>query len=94
MIRSFAHKETEHLWNRQRRRHFPPDIQQRGMRKLTLLDAAHSLDDLANLPGNRLHALKDDRAGQHSISINRQWRICFVWKDGDAHDVEISDYHY
>lgn len=93
MIRSFADRETERVWNRERSRHLPPDIQQRGMRKLTLLDAAQSLDDLANLPSNRLHALKDDRAGQHSISINMQWRICFVWKDGDAHDVEITDYH-
>ncbi|MBY8826685.1 type II toxin-antitoxin system RelE/ParE family toxin [Hephaestia mangrovi] len=92
MIRSFADKETERVWNRARARHLPPDIQQRAMRKLTLLDAAQSLD-LANLPGNRLHALKDDRAGQHSISINMQWRICFVWKDGDAYDVEITDYH-
>ena len=63
------------------------------MRRLTLLDTALSLDELGNLRGNRLHALKDDRAGQHSISINDQWRICFVWKDGDAYDVEITDYH-
>ena len=93
MIRSFADPETERIWNRERSRKLPPDIQQRAMRKLTLLDAAITLDDLGNLRGNRLHALKDDRAGQHSISINDQWRICFVWKDGDAYDVETADYH-
>lgn len=93
MIRTFADPETERIWNRGRSRKLPPDIQQRAMRKLTLLDAAITLDDLGNLRGNRLHALKDDRAGQHSISINDQWRICFVWKDGDAYDVEIADYH-
>ena len=93
MIRTFADPETERIWNRGRSRKLPPDIQQRAMLKLTLLDAAITLDYLGNLRGNRLHALKDDRAGQHSISINDQWRICFVWKDGDAYDVEIADYH-
>lgn len=93
MIRSFADPETEHIWNRERSRKLPPDIQQRAMRRLTFLDSATNLDDLANPRGNRLHALKDDRAAQHSISINDQWRICFVWKDGDAYDVEITDYH-
>ena len=93
MIRSFADSETLHVWNRERSRKLPPDIQQRAMRRLTLLDAAIDLDDLGKLPGNRLHALKDDRVGQHSISINSQWRICFVWKDGGADDVEIADYH-
>lgn len=93
MIRSFADPEIERIWNRDRSRKLPPDIQQRAMRKLTLLDAATTLDDLGNLRGNRLHVLKEDRAGQHSISINAQWRICYVWKDGDAYDVEIADYH-
>lgn len=93
MIRSFADPETERIWNRDRSRKLPPDLQQRAMRRLTLIDSAIGLDDLGNLPGNRLHALKDDRAGQHSIAINMQWRICFVWKDGDAYDVEITDYH-
>lgn len=93
MIRTFSKPETQRIWNRERSRKLPPDIQQRAMRKLTLLDAATTLDDLGNLRGNRLHALKDDRAGQHAISINDQWRICFVWKDGDAYDVEITDYH-
>ncbi|WP_457348737.1 type II toxin-antitoxin system RelE/ParE family toxin [Sphingomonas sp. UYP23] len=93
MIRSFADPDAERVWNRERSRKLPPDIQQRAMRKLTVLDAAQSLDELGNQRGNRLHALKDDRAGQHSISINDQWRICFVWKDGDAYDVEIADDH-
>lgn len=93
MIRSCASSSTEQVWRRERTRKLPPDIQQGAMRRLTLLDAATSLGELAALPGNRLHALKDDRAGQHAISINGQWRICFVWKDGDAYDVEIVDYH-
>ena len=93
MIRTFSDHETELVWNRERSRKLPPDIQQRATRKLTVLDAAQSLDELGNQRGNRLHALEDDRAGQHSISINDQWRICFVWKDGDAYDVEIADYH-
>lgn len=93
MIRSFAEPETERIWNRDHSRRLPFDMQQRAMRRLTLLDTAQSLAELGSLKGNRLHALKDDRAGQHSISINAQWRICFVWKDGDAHDVEIIDYH-
>lgn len=93
MIRVFASRETERIWSRERSRKLPPDIQQRAMRRLTLLDSATSLDDLGALPGNRLHALKDGREGQHAISINAQWRIWFVWKDGDAYDVEITDYH-
>jgi len=93
MIRSIADPETERIWNGQRSRWLPPDIQARARDKLVLLEAAETLEDLRNPPSNRLHELKKDRAGQHSISINRQWRICFVWKDGDAHDVEITDYH-
>lgn len=93
MIRSFANLETERIWNGNRSRRLPADVQQRSMRRMKLLDAARSLEELGELPGNRLHALKDDRAGQHSISINMQWRICFVWKDGDAYDVGIIDYH-
>ena len=93
MIRSFADPETEHIWNGERSRALPADIQQRAFRKLALIDAATALPDLQNPPSNRLHALTGDRAGQHSISINMKWRICFVWKDGDAHDVEITDYH-
>ncbi len=93
MIRSFADTDTESIAIGTRSRKLPGDIQQRAQRRMKLLAAAESLDELGELPGNRLHALKDDRAGQHSISINMQWRICFVWKDGDAYDVEITDYH-
>lgn len=93
MIRSFKDPETERIWNGERSRRLPVDMQQRGMRRLKLLDAARSLGELGDLPGNRLHSLNDDRTGQHSISINMQWRICLVWKDGDAYDVGIIDYH-
>lgn len=93
MIHSFADRETERIWMGERSRKLPPDIQNRALAKLAMIDAADHLDDLRNPPSNRLHDLDRDRAGQHSISINRQWRICFVWKDGNAHDVEILDYH-
>lgn len=93
MIRSFADKEAEKVWNGEASRKLPADIQQRSFRRLKMLDAANDLEDLKNPPSNRLHALTDARAGQHSISINMKWRICFVWKDGDAYDVEIVDYH-
>lgn len=93
MIVSFASKETEHIWNGGRSRKLPPDIQDRALVKLAMIDAADVLEDLRNPPSNRLHELDRDRAGQHSVSINRQWRICFVWKGGNAHDVEIVDYH-
>lgn len=93
MIRSFADEETERIWNGERSRKLPADIQDRALVRLRMLNQAKTLDDLRNPPGNRLHALKDDRAGQHSISINTQWRICFVWRDGGADGVEITDYH-
>lgn len=93
MIVSFANKETEAVWSGLRSRKLPAEIQQRALAKLAMLDAAADLDDLKIPPSNRLHDLKKDRAGQHSISINKQWRICFVWKDGNAHNVEITDYH-
>lgn len=93
MIRSFADPETEGIWNGERSRKLPPDIQQRALRKLAMIDAAVDLDDLKSPPSNGLHDLKRDRLGQHAISINKKWRICFVWKDGDAYDVEITDYH-
>ncbi len=82
MIRSFRDRRSEGIWNGERSRKLPADVQQRAMRRMRLLDAARSLDDLGELPGNRLHALKEGRTGQHSISI-MQRRICFVWKDGD-----------
>lgn len=93
MIADFADRETERIWNGNRSRKLPPDIQKRALDKLKLLNRAKAFDDLRNPPSNRLHALQRDRAGQHSISINKQWRICFVWKDGDAYGVEITDYH-
>ena len=93
MIRSFADKETERVWNGLRSRKMPPDVQNRAYVRLKMLDAADTLDDLRNPPSNRLHALKGDRAGQQSISINMQWRVCFVWRNGGADGVEITDYH-
>jgi proteic killer suppression protein len=71
----------------------PPDIQTVALRKLRLINNARALDDLRVPPANRLEALSKDRRGQHSIRINDQWRICFVWRDGNAHQVEIVDYH-
>jgi toxin HigB-1 len=94
MVRSFKCKETEQVWQGQRSRKFPADIQNRALRNLRQLDAASTVEDLRNPPGNRLEALKGDRAGQMSIRINDQWRICFRWAEGDAEDVEIVDYHY
>lgn len=93
MIASFACKDTEKIWNGRRSRTFPGDIQNRALRKLRQLEVSQSLEDLKNPPGNRLEALRGDRAGQISIRINNQWRICFVWDGSDAHDVEIVDYH-
>ena len=93
MIRSFANADTESIWNGERCRKFPPDIHQRAFWKLGMVDAAVNLDDLKNPPSNGLHDLKRDRLGQQAISINKKWRICLVWKDEDAHDVEITDYH-
>ena len=93
MIASFASRETASIWSGRCSRKLPSNIQRRALHKLRLINRSKSLDDLRNPPSNRLHELKRDRAGQHSISINDQWRICFVWKGGDAHDVEITDYH-
>lgn len=93
MIRSFADKETERIWSGDLSRKLPRDIQDRALKRLRMLNRAETLDDLRNPSSNRLHALKDDRAGQHSISISMQWRICFVWSDGGAESVEITDYH-
>lgn len=93
MIRSFACRETARIWDGEFSRKFPGDIQGRALRKLRQLDAARTLEDLRNPPGNRLETLKGTRKGQMSLRINEQWRICFVWNDGDAEDVEIVDYH-
>jgi len=93
MIQSFADKETERLWLGRRSRKLPADIHSRAVTKLNLIDAAETLDDLKSPPSNRLHDLSGDREGQHSVSINMKWRICFVWKDGNAYDVEVTN-HY
>ena len=93
MIKSFADRETERLFERQPVKKLGSGVQRAALRKLRLLDAATSVDDLRTPPGNRLEKLKGDRAGQHSIRINRQWRICFRWRSGHAYDVEIVDYH-
>lgn len=93
MILSFADRATEQLWREGRSRTFPAEIVKVALRKLYALDAALVLDDLRNPPGNRLEALKRDRVGSHSIRVNDKWRLCFVWKEDGAHDVEIVDYH-
>ena len=93
MIKSFRQKETEKIWQGQRSRRLPGDIQQVARRKLRMLNNARALNDLRIPPANRLEALHGQRVGQHSIRINDQWRICFVWDHGDVFDVEIVDYH-
>jgi toxin HigB-1 len=93
MIRSFADKETEKLFNRQFSRKLPPEIQHTARYKLEMLDAAERLDDLRVPPSNHLEKLSGDRAGQYSVRINRQWRICFEWRDTGPYEVEIVDYH-
>jgi proteic killer suppression protein len=93
MIRSFKCKETEKIFNRDYSKKYPAIIQRVAMRKLRMLNRAENLNDLKVPPGYRLEALKGKRKGQHSIRINDQWRICFIWQDKDAWDVEITDYH-
>jgi proteic killer suppression protein len=93
MIRDFADKEAEKTWAGAPSRHLPGDIQKVARRKLRMLNNASNLDDLRIPPANRLEALKGDRKGQHRIRINDQRRICFRWHNGDAHGVEIVDYH-
>lgn len=93
MIRTFADKEAERIWHGLASRRLPTDIQQIARRKLRMLNNASTLDDLRVPPANRLEALKGNRKGEHSIRINDQWRICFRWKEGDAHEVTIVDYH-
>ena len=93
MIKSFRGKETQKIFERTFSKKLPQNIQAKARQKLVLIDAAAELEDLRIPPGNRLEELKDDRKGQHSIRINDQWRICFVWKNGDAYKVEIVDYH-
>ncbi len=93
MIKSFKDDETHKIYVRERSRKLPPDIQQVALRKLRMINNAKSLADLRIPPANSLEKLSGNRAGQYSIRINNQWRICFIWKDGDATDVEITDYH-
>ena len=93
MIKSFRSRETEKIWNGIRSKRLPQSIQQIARRKLRMLNNARSINDLRVPPANRLEALRGNRKGQHSIRINDQWRICFIWMDGDAVNVEIVDYH-
>ncbi len=93
MIQSFKRQEAEKIFRREFVRKLPHDIQRMALRKLWMIDAAPDLNSLRVPPGNRLEALAGNREGQHSIRINDQWRICFQWREGHAHDVEIVDYH-
>jgi len=93
VIKTFKDEHTQKIYQRQPSRKLPPDIQQVALRKLRMINNATSLTDLRVPPANRLEKLSGDRAGQWSIRINDQWRICFEWRDSDAYDVEIVDYH-
>ena len=93
MIKGFADKETQRLWDREQSKAVPPTLQRNALRKLTQLNNAENLSDLRVPPGNNLEPWSGDRKGQHSIRINIRYRVCFVWEDGDAYDVEIVDYH-
>jgi toxin HigB-1 len=93
VIQTFADRETERLFHLKGSRRIPPTIQRVALRKLLQINAVYELRQLNVPPGNQLEALKGNRAGQHSIRINKQWRICFAWKGRDAYDVEIDDYH-
>ena len=93
MIKSFKSKETEKIFNREYSLNLPAAIQRTALRKLLILAAAQSINDLRVPPANHLEQLKGKRQGQHSIRVNDQWRICFNWRQNDAYDVEITDYH-
>ncbi len=93
MIRSFRDRETERIFQRIRSGKLPSDIQQVAVRKLRMLNRSVTLADLRVPPANRLEKLRGDRAGQYSIRINDQWCICFTWRNGDAYNIEIVDYH-
>ncbi|MBL7005588.1 MAG: type II toxin-antitoxin system RelE/ParE family toxin [Spirochaetia bacterium] len=93
MIKSFKDEQTKSVWQRKRVKGFPSEIFKVARRKLGFLEDATNINDLRIPPGNRLEALKGDRAGQHSIRINDKWRVCFQWDKGTAYDVEITDYH-
>lgn len=93
MIKTFNNDETQKIYQRQRSRKLPSDIQQVALRKLRMINNAVSITDLRVPPANRLEKLSGNRAGQWSIRINEQWRVCFRWKGSDAYEVEIADYH-
>jgi len=93
MIKSFADKETEKVFHRYFSKRLPPDVQRIGRRKLEILYAAEALKDLRQPPANHLEKLSGDREGQYSIRINKQWRVCFEWRNGHSYQVEITDYH-
>ena len=93
MIRAFRDEDTERLWNEERTRRIPARLRKTALKKLQMLNAAATLSDLALPPGNRLERLRGDREGQHSIRVNEQYRVCFEWREGNAYEVEITDYH-
>ena len=93
VIKTFADRTTEELFRTGKTKRVPADVARRALRKLEAIDVALRLSDLLVPPGNRLHPLKGDRVGQHAIAVNDQWRICFRFEEGDAHDVEFCDYH-
>jgi toxin HigB-1 len=93
VIKAFRDKETERVWKREYSKRLPRDIQERALMKLQQLNAAGDLKDLSIPSSNQLEALKGNRRGEYSIRVNKQWRICFRWRDGHASDVEITDYH-
>ena len=93
MIKTFADRRTKEQYDSGKSKRFPPGVWERALRKLEYLDLATSVNDLKLPPSNRLHKLERDRVGQYSISINDQWRVCFRFEDGDAYDVEMTDYH-
>jgi len=93
VIKSFKDSETEKIYIRERSRKLPSDIQQVALRKLRMINNAKTISDLRIPTANRLEKLMGNRLGQYSIRLNDQWRVCFIWKDGDAIDVEIADYH-
>lgn len=93
MIKSFSDAETKKIFHRIFSRKLPTNIQRVALRKLLMIHAAIHIEDLKIPPANRLEKLQDNRKNQYSIRINKQWRICFVWHDGDAHDVQVTDYH-
>ena len=93
MIKSYRGKAAQQIHSRKRAPHFPTDVYRVAQRKLLMLDAATALNDLMVPPSNRLEKLHGDREGEYSIRINDQWRVCFKWRDGDAFDVEVTDYH-